>query len=347
MVHTVMTETLKSMMNEMLPLVEQEMGEVLGASPGASAGLFRQMMHYHMGWLDTELNPTQGNGGKRIRPVLTLLSAAAAGSSWQQALPAAAAVELLHNFTLIHDDIEDNSPTRRGRPTIWQLWGIPQAINAGDAMFAAAHIALYRLRERDVKADIIVRAAGRFDETCMALTLGQHRDMNFETEMDVTVDDYLHMIGGKTAALLALCGELGSLVAGAEEGAVQHYAEFGRNLGLAFQIKDDILGIWGDEGAIGKSSATDIETRKKSLPVLFGLSQSAEMKRLYQSDASDTAFVEQVVQILDDCGARDFANRHAEKYSQEALGHLEDAKPRGAAARALQELSSQLLARQH
>lgn len=344
---TVMTDTLRSMMNEMLPLVEQEMRDVLGASDNHSANLFRQMMHYHMGWLDETLSPTSGNGGKRIRPALTLLSTAAAGGSWQQALPAAAAIELLHNFTLIHDDIEDNSPTRRGRPTVWQLWGVPQAINAGDAMFAAAHMALYRLREQGVEADVVVHAAGRFDETCMALTLGQHRDMNFESEMNVSVDDYLQMIGGKTAALLALCGELGSLVAGAGEDTVRHYAEFARNLGLAFQIKDDILGIWGDEGAIGKSSATDIETRKKSLPVLFGLSQSSELKDLYESDASDTLFVNRVVQILDHCGARDFANRHAEKYSQQALGHLEDARTQGPAARALQELAAQLLARQH
>lgn len=344
---TVMTDTLKSMMNEMLPQVEQEMRDVLGASDSQPANLFLQMMHYHMGWLDENLRPTHGNGGKRVRPVLTLLAAAAAGGSWRQALPAAAAIELLHNFTLIHDDIEDNSPTRRGRPTVWQLWGVPQAINAGDAMFASAHMALYRLLEREVDADIVVHAARRFDETCMALTLGQHRDMNYESEMDVSVDEYLQMIGGKTAALLALCGELGGLVAGAGKDTVHHYAEFGRNLGLAFQIKDDILGIWGDEGAIGKSSATDIETRKKSLPVLFGLSQSSELKALYASGANHAAFVDQVVSILDDCGAREFANQHAEKYSQQALGHLEDARSQGPAARALQELSSQLLARQH
>lgn len=342
-----MNDTLKSMMNEMLPLVEQEMRDVLSASDSHSANLFRQMMHYHMGWLDENLKPTQGNGGKRIRPVLTLLSAAAAGGSWRQALPAAAAIELLHNFTLIHDDIEDNSPTRRGRPTVWKLWGVPQAINTGDAMFALAHTALYRLSERSVAPHVVLQAARRFDETCMILTLGQHRDMNFESEMDVSVDDYLQMIGGKTAALLALSGELGSLVAGAGEDTVRHYAEFGRNLGLAFQIKDDILGIWGDEGAIGKSSATDIETRKKSLPVLFGLAQSSELKRLYESDASDGAFVGEVVHILDDCGARDFSNMHAEKYSQEALGHLEETRAQGAAARALQELAGQLLARQH
>lgn len=344
---TLMTDTLRSKMNEMLPLVEREMRVVLSVPESGSAKLFYQMMHYHMGWLDERLNPTRGNGGKRIRPVLTLLAADAAGGSWQRAIPAAAAVELLHNFTLIHDDIEDDSPTRRGRPTVWQLWGVPQAINTGDAMFALAHSALYRLVGHNIEPDVVVYAAERFDETCMTLTLGQHRDMNYESRMDVSVEDYLQMIGGKTAALLALCAELGSLVAGAEDETVQHYAEFGRNLGLAFQIKDDILGIWGDEGAIGKSSATDIETRKKSLPVLFGLSKSAELKRLYESDECDESFVTQVVQLLDDCKARDFANTHAEKYSQMALEHLQAAAPHGPAAGALQELAAQLLTRQH
>lgn len=344
---TPMTDTLRRMMHEMLPLVEREMKVVLGAPESGSANLFYQMMHYHMGWLDEGLNHTRGNGGKGIRPVLTLLSAEAAGDAWQRAIPAAAAVELLHNFTLIHDDIEDNSSTRRGRPTVWQLWGVPQAINTGDSMFALAHTALYRLLELDVEADVVVHAAERFDETCMALTLGQHRDMNYESQMDVSVEDYLQMIGGKTAALLALCAELGSLVAGAEVETVRHYAEFGRNLGLAFQIKDDILGIWGDEGAIGKSSATDIETRKKSLPVLFGLSQSPELKSLYESEECDESFVARVVQLLDECGARDFANTHAEKYSQEALEHLQAAAPQGPAGEALQELAAQLLARQH
>lgn len=344
---TLMTDMLRRMMHEMLPLVEHEMKAVLDAPKRGSATLFYQMMHYHMGWLDEELKDRRGNGGKRIRPVLTLLSAEAAGGAWQRAIPAAAAVELLHNFTLIHDDIEDNSPTRRGRPTVWQLWGVAQAINTGDSMFALAHTALYRLRENDVTPDVVVHAARRFDETCMALTLGQHRDMIYESRMDVSVEDYLQMIGGKTAALLALCGELGSLVAGADDETIHHYAEFGRNLGLAFQIKDDILGIWGDEGAIGKSSATDIETRKKSLPVLFGLSQSPELKRLYQSEECDDAFVTQVVQLLDECGARDFANTQAEKYSQESLEHLQAAAPQGPAAEALQELATQLLARQH
>ena len=139
-----MTSKIETLSAAFLPALEEEMRAVLGASAG-SADPFYGMMHYHMGWADEQLQPADGNSGKRIRPVLCLLACAAAGGDWQQALPAAAAIEILHNFSLVHDDIEDNSPTRRGRPTLWTLYGQPQAINTGDAMFALAHLALARI----------------------------------------------------------------------------------------------------------------------------------------------------------------------------------------------------------
>lgn len=338
---------LKQHMEEMLPALEEEMRAVLRSDGGAATDPFLGMMHYHMGWVDEELNAANGNSGKRIRPLLCLLSCAASGGEWQQAIPAGAAVEILHNFTLIHDDIEDASPTRRGRPTLWKLWGIPQAINSGDCMFALAHTAMYRLTDREVPAEIVVRAAQRFDETCLTLTEGQYHDMSFETRETVTVEQYLHMIAGKTAALLGLCGEVGALIAGADEERVEHFATFGRDLGMAFQVKDDILGIWGDEEAIGKSSATDIETRKKTLPVLYGLQESPELRRLYARPENGPGFVEQVVELLDSSGARTYALQKASTYSESALRHLEAAQPQGPAATALRQLASLLLERDH
>lgn len=340
-----MTNTLTKLMTSILPVVEQEMKDVLSAQPVQSPALFYQMMHYHMGWVDEARNAVEGNGGKRIRPVLCLLCAAAVNGSWHAAVPAGAAIEILHNFTLIHDDIQDRSPKRRGRPSVWKIWGIPQAINTGDAMFALAHKALYRLQDRDVKAQTVVRAARRFDDTCLVLTMGQHRDMNFETKLDVSVGDYVQMIDGKTAALLGLCGELGSMIAGADEEIVAHYAAFSRNLGLAFQMKDDILGIWGDEDEIGKSAAMDIITKKKTLPVLFGLERVPELRDLYRKQASDTRFVTRVVALLEEVGALEFAEEEAATYSQRALDHLQAAKPQGSAAVALYELVDRLLSR--
>ena len=138
-------------------------------------------------------------------------------------------------------------------------------------MFALAHLALERLADCGVPPVTVVRALRRFDETCVALTRGQYADMSFETQSEVTVDKYVAMITGKTAVLVALCAELGALVAGADDSRVAYFADFGLNLGLAFQVQDDLLGIWGDEQLIGKSVSTDITTRKKTLPVLLSL----------------------------------------------------------------------------
>ncbi len=347
-----MAEQLHQFMGVMVPAVEAEMKALLllernTSNHDNSRDVFYGMMQYHLGWLDEDLQPAvNSNGGKRIRPVLCLLSCAAAGGNWEIAVPAGAAVELLHNFTLIHDDIQDSSPLRHGRPTVWRVWGVAQAINSGDSMFALAHLALGRLAERGLPAYSLVRAWRRFDEACLHLTQGQYYDMAFEQRPQVSVDDYLGMIDGKTAALLALCTELGALIAGRDDDVVQHYRLFGRELGLAFQVKDDILGIWGREEHIGKSAATDIATHKKTLPVLYGLSRSEELQELYAGEDGSPAFVERVVRLLDDAGARDFAEEKATHHTHSALAHLEAAGPQGAAGEALYELTNKLLRRQ-
>ena len=334
----------KQLSQEMRQGVNAEMKAVLNATD-ETPDLFHGMMHYHMGWRDEQLQPADVHAGKQIRPVICLLTCMAAGGDWQQAVPAAAAIELLHNFSLIHDDIEDASPTRRGRKTLWTIWGVEQAINAGDAMFALAHLALNRLVDRGVSAETAVRALRRFDETCVRLTQGQHADMDFETRDSVTVDDYLAMITGKTAVLLSLCTELGALIAGCDEETVHNYAQFGLNLGLAFQVIDDILGIWGDEAVIGKSASTDILTKKKTLPVLYGLSQNGALRKLYEQEKTDEQFVQKAINVLNKTGSRDYATERATYYSQTALQHLEEAQPSGTAFAALNQLSAMLLHR--
>lgn len=330
----------------MLPALEAEMRAVLGADGRQPPDTFHGMLHYHMGWVDGDLQPVIVNSGKRIRPLLCLLTAEAAGGDWRQALPAAAAIELLHNFSLIHDDIEDASPTRRGRLTLWKIWGVPQAINSGDALFAMSHLALNRLSARGAPAATVVEALRRFDETCVQLTQGQFADMDFENRTAVSVDEYLAMIEGKTAVLISLCTELGARIAGSNAAAVAHYHAFGRDLGLAFQVLDDILGIWGDETKTGKSAATDIITKKKTLPVLYGLAHSAALRELYDSSAQpDEQFVQQVVELLDACGARAFAIEQATHYSSSALDHLQAANPGGDAGQALRQLAHMLLNR--
>ncbi|MCA9943664.1 MAG: polyprenyl synthetase family protein [Ardenticatenaceae bacterium] len=336
----------KQLSQEMRQAINAEMKAVLNATD-EQPDLFHGMMHYHMGWRDEQLQPAEVHAGKQIRPVICLLACQAAGGNWEQAVPAAAAIELLHNFSLIHDDIEDASPTRRGRKTLWTIWGVEQAINAGDAMFAMAHLALNRLVDRGVSAETAVTALRRFDETCVRLTQGQHADMDFETREDVSVDEYLAMITGKTAVLLSLCTELGALIAGCSQQTVHNYAQFGLNLGLAFQVIDDILGIWGDEAVIGKSASTDILTKKKTLPVLYGLNQNGALRQLYQQETTDEAFVREAITVLNTTGARDYASQRATYYSQNALQHLEEAQPSGPAFAALNQLSALLLQRDY
>ena len=179
------------------------------------------------------------------------------------------------------------------------------------------------------------------------LTHGQYRDMHFETRDDVRADEYITMITGKTAMLLSLCTELGAIIAAQKEEQITHYAEFGRNLGLAFQVIDDILGIWGDESKTGKSAATDIITKKKTLPVLYGIERNTTLQELYEFSAPDNDFVGQVVDLLDETGAREYASSKAATYSAAALWHLEAAKPVGKAAEALSQLAAMLLQRDY
>ena len=340
---------IEEILSHYLPPIEAEMRRVLDL-PGDHLTGHYGMLRYHMGWLDPQLRPAQVNSGKRVRPVLVLLACEAIGSPADKALPAAASVELLHNFSLIHDDIEDDSPTRRHRPTVWALWGRPQAINAGDAMFTLARTALAGLPARGLAAERTLEAFHVFDETCLRLTEGQYLDMSFESRMDVTVDEYLTMIAGKTAALVGASLELGALVGAAEPDTRQHLAEFGRHLGLAFQIQDDILGIWGDEALTGKSAESDILTRKKSLPVIYAL-QNPEigpaLARRY-TQSMENADIPEVLELLLRAGARQYAEQMAQQatdLSLEALRASGVLAEGNQAGQALLELAKALLDR--
>ncbi|HKZ69900.1 MAG TPA: polyprenyl synthetase family protein, partial [Anaerolineales bacterium] len=304
---------------------------------------YARMLYYHLGWID-EGQP-QLVAGKRTRPALTLLCAMAASGDWQGALPFAAAVELIHNFSLVHDDIQDASPLRRGRATVWKLWGNAQAINAGDALFAYAHLAIQRARLHDVHPSIAVEALRFLDSTCLDLTRGQHHDMAFETRLDVTADEYLQMIEGKTASLIATSAYLGALAARQSPSVRGLYREFGRHLGLAFQIRDDILGIWGDAAVTGKSASTDILTRKKTLPVLYGLAKDLSLRSAYQPESEGGAATNTIIAKLETTGAREYAEAREKHHADMALNSLAAAKPQGEAGAALHDLTLQLLGR--
>jgi len=203
------------------------------------------MMRYHLGWIDERGYPAEAEGGKLVRPTLCLLSCKAVGGDRRMALPAAAALELVHSFSLIHDDIEDGDEERRGRATVWRIWGEPQVINAGDAMHGLARLALLRLDEESVPKGKVIRAASILDETCVEFCEGQYLDISHEGRLDINIAAYLEMIDRKTAALMACSFEIGALLGTEDESAVQSFRRLGRKLGLAYQMKDDILGVWG------------------------------------------------------------------------------------------------------
>jgi geranylgeranyl diphosphate synthase type I len=301
------------------------------------------MLAYHLGWEGEGASPEAR--GKRIRPLLLLLTCAAAGGEWQRALPAAAAVELIHNFSLIHDDIQDNSPLRRGRPTVWKRWGIPQAINSGDAMLTLAHLSALRLAGT-ISTEVALQAGIIFQGACLQLTRGQYLDLSYEARGALSLDDYWTMVSGKTAALLSTCTEVGALTAQVNPGSRAHYRRFGHSLGLAFQALDDILGIWGDAASTGKSIESDLLAGKKSLPVLYGLEQNGPFARRWSQGPLQVEEIAGMAAQLEAEGGRDYAQEAASQLTAAALKALAEADPQGEAGQALMELAGRLLRRQ-
>ena len=303
---------------------------------------FYEMLTYHMGWTGEGAGPEAT--GKRIRPLLVLLCVAACGADWQSALPGAAAVELVHNFSLVHDDIQDNSDKRRGRPTTWVKWGMPMAINVGDALFVMSNQAIIDLKE-NYPAEIVVRAAEILHNTCLDLTRGQFLDMSYEQRSDLTEEDYWPMVSGKTAALLSACCHIGSLLGGADDPKQDAYRSFGHYLGLAFQVQDDILGIWGDEAMTGKSAASDLIEGKKSLPVLAGLSSNGKFAARWKQGPIPSAEVQELARLLASEGGYQAATDAAKQMTDLALVSLREADPQGEPGEALFGLADKLLKR--
>ncbi|HEU0028970.1 MAG TPA: polyprenyl synthetase family protein [Ktedonobacterales bacterium] len=272
------------------------------ASSRALASMYGQI-EYHLGWRATDLSPEEGNPGKRLRPTLALLAAELVGGlqAVARALPAAVAVELIHNFSLIHDDIEDGDEARHYRPTLWKIWGQAQAINSGDALYSLARMRIWELPRLGVEPLLVVRLAERVDQTCLELCEGQHLDMSFEGQRDVTEAMYLDMIGRKTAALMSCAAELGARIGAPEDEALgDQLGAFGRALGLAFQLRDDVLGIWA-AAELGKSEAGDVRRKKMTLPVIHALEHAERADRealaaIYAG--SGPATDEQVAQAL-------------------------------------------------
>ncbi len=312
-------------MNNYLTALENELRRVV-VTPEPAYADYYGMFRYHLGWVDAQFNATTTHPGKRIRPLLCLLACEAVCGDWQRAVPAAVAIELAHNFSLIHDDIEDQSDERRGRAAVWKVWGIAQGLNAGDGMFVLARLALDQMLGAGYSLASCTSISHVFDRATLALCHGQFLDLGFEARLDVTVDEYMQMIGGKTAALIAAATRIGAMLATEDETLIDTFARFGENIGIAFQITDDILGIWGDPNVMGKSAATDILSKKKSLPALYGLNHPVHgqaLRAIYAKPQLDENDVTTVLALLDAVGARTFAEQRADEFRATAHAALD------------------------
>jgi geranylgeranyl diphosphate synthase, type I len=282
------------------------------------------MVRYHLGWVDDRFREADSDPGKRVRPLVSLLTCGALGGEPRDVAPVAAAIELLHNFTLIHDDIQDRSAQRRGRETVWRNWGSSQAINAGDAMFALSQLALFRVSESGLPEGRLVPLIDRFNRTTLRIVEGQVLDLGFEDRWDISARDYIRMISGKTAAIIAFASWAGGWLAGHDDEVCERLAEFGACLGLGFQIRDDYLGVWGDPSETGKVFGDDIRRRKKAIPLIVLLGKLPDDERCWlrsrfeAAGALDDHDVQHVARLMSTCAVEEDVQALALKYHDRA-----------------------------
>lgn len=330
------------MIPTLLTAIEEELKKTVCIIQEPLTQIFHEMITYHMGWTGDGSGPEAQ--GKRIRPLLVLLTASACGSEWSPVLPAATAVELVHNFSLVHDDIQDNSPSRRRRQTVWVKWGIPQGINVGDALFVISDMAIMDLRSF-FSPDVVLQAANILHGACLNLTRGQFLDMQFEGCAPPSIEEYWIMVSGKTAALLSASCEIGALLGGGDLLQQESCRDFGHYLGLAFQVQDDILGIWGDSDVTGKSADSDLVTGKKTLPVLLGLQKSRSFAKRWNEGSIRSEEVASLAEVLIEDGVLLVTQQIADQMTDQAIQSLRLANLSTTAGEELFSLAKRLLER--
>ncbi|MFG1858248.1 polyprenyl synthetase family protein [Actinomadura geliboluensis] len=281
---------------------------------------------YHLGWTDEEGHPRKAPAGKALRPALALLSARAAVAPPESALPGAVAVELTHAFSLLHDDIMDGDRTRRHRPAAWTVFGEASAILTGDALLALAGEVLL-----EAPGQGSARAARALSTATRRLIAGQSLDMDFESRRQVGVDECVAMASDKTAALLACSCSIGAVLDDAPRPLTEALEAFGTDLGIAFQLADDLLGIWGDPATTGKPAMSDLRSRKMSLPVVAALNsgtpEGAKLAELYarpgpRAEEPAESELAEAAALVEAAGGRAWAELEAESRVQRAAEHL-------------------------
>ena len=280
------------------------------------------MFLYQLGWMDEQGMPLSGMSNERLHPLLCLLSCESVLGEYEAALPAAAAVELMYNYSRIHEDVQSGSPNRGQRPTIWWIWGPGQAINAGDGMHTLARLALMRLQDRGLSVSRVLEGIRLLDQSCLHMCEGQHMDLAFQEKLDVGVDSYFKMAAGKTGALMSCATGLGALAATEDADVVEAFKECGKNLGIAYQIKDDIRDLWGssEEGI----PSGNVLNKKKLLPIVYTLESGdlrtkRELGTIYFKRVLEPADMQQVLNILNERAALEYAQERVREYCQLAI----------------------------
>lgn len=267
-------------------------------------------------------------GGKRLRPYLTVKACEAVGGIRGDAVPFAAALEVLHNFTLVHDDVMDNDDLRRGAPTVHKKWDVPLAILAGDLLFAKVFEFMSAYAPESMPPRSVVRCIHETSDATIILCEGQAMDVAFPDKTDVSEEEYIAMVGGKTSALFRACAKVGAIVGGGTDSQVEALGRFAWDAGVAFQIVDDILGITADEKELGKPIGSDIREGKKTIIVIHALEnctpeQRETLDRALGNEDATQGMIEAAKKVLDETGSVKYAREKAESYLASAFSMLD------------------------
>ncbi len=337
---------LPSVFNRYEEVIQAALKNHLDGDRGAVYNLLR----YYMGWADQKGNPVEAMTGKAVRPTLCLFGCEAVGGRLSQAVPAAVSLEFIHNFSLIHDDIQDEDETRHNRKTIWAVWGKPKALVSGNVLRVAADTALQRLTDEGIDAERALIAVGLLTESYLEMIEGQYMDLSFEGRHDIGQQDYLSMISRKTGALIRCSLNLGAVVGSDDRAAAAAFRECGRALGYVFQIRDDLLGVWGEEEVTGKPVGADIRRKKGSYPIVCALEAADErdarlISEIYQKPEVEDQDVASVLEVMERIGVRDNAQAEANWWADEAMRSLAPVELSAESRREIEEITHFLLVR--
>ena len=325
--------------------LEEELRETFAGQQG----LLHNMLLYQLGWMDEQGTPLTGPSGERRHPLLCLLSCESVLGEYVPALPAAAAVELVHNFCLIHEDVQIGSPNRGPRPTVWWIWGPGQAINAGDGMHALARLALMRLQDRGIPVARVIAAMRLFDRSCLNICEGQHLDLVFQERLDVGVNAYLKMAADRTGGLMSCAMGLGALAGTDDDTVVEAFKSCGEYLGIAYQIKSDILDLQASSSEEMPSS--NLLNKKKLLPIVHALEtgeikSKRELGTIYFKRVLEPPDIQKIMDILSESSAFEYAQERVDEYCQKAMRALEGIDISAWGRAELEKLCQKLISRE-